>query len=1151
MQEGLSFGVLGPLEVRRDGNIIDLPRRKERQLLAALILEKNQIVSTDRLVESLWGDEPPTKPLASLRASVSNVRKALADASNSESVLVTDRGGYMLRISQDSIDSMVFQTRVAEATTASAEGRIADAATILEHALRAVRGEPLADLAYDEFAQREIRRLEELVVSAREQQVRAAVDLGKAGQWLSAIVELVEAYPLREHLRATHMLALYQLGRQAEALRSYQEHRRSMIDELGIDPSPDLRQLEAQILEHDPSLLPTTNQKTTSANGPDASAPETKAGTPEQPVVQVIAPAESDQSLNLVGRTVQLRLLNDAISNKPRQAFIVGDSGCGKTALANAFLTSLSESGWRIAVGHCPNDDGVPPLWPWRQILRDLDLAEAGAISNEADFNRYDYFDDLASALLDAALAVPIAVLIDDLQWADPDTIKLIVHLARRIRDEPLVLVGTARTTPEGLAGAKALWITLDQLTVEDIAELITARTGLRASTELAKDLHTRTGGNAYFATELIDFAHRFGGEVRADLEIPSHVRDLVSQRLRVLPQETRDVLDVAALELSNFSTTTIATALDQQKTEVERHLQPAIDAGVVIADRTTFGRFRFDHAITAETIADAIDPTRRIQLHQALGRAIETEAGGDAALYATELSRHYGIGAPAGTSTEAIRWARAAADSAAGTWSHREALVHLERALEASEYLETPDEIQRCNLLILVGRYSRIIADVATAEAALLDAFRIAKTLTDPSLIAEVALAMAEGLGTGHWRWYWTPGSTAIKAVQLALDALGPSDSVLRSALLAQFGADSYADMTDGERDALLADAVDMAERTEDQDNLARVLHIRRAAVGWRWTPDQALEEDKRILSLSGQPGSGIDQLVPLGSILADYLSLGDLASAKQAFSELRDEARLRGSLTWRFFCHQWQVLFAQLKGDWAQANDLSDEAMDPVTGFGEDFFDATFNQSMITKFYQGDYTVLETVLRGGAELSERPLFSRTLLNVLATSGQDVEVTKLLDTFDPGLPDADQIGGRMVLALGIEAMVAHGAEHHTKTLETLVSRVSDAAKTLTLGTPGLGGLVFFGPTRYYLSLGLIGLGRFEEAEQEIVLATEHMRRLDSQPQLIRLRFADALRLLGQGESKTARTSLEEVRAAATAAGMAGLAARVDRELGV
>jgi DNA-binding SARP family transcriptional activator len=244
----IEFRILGPLEAEREGEAVALGGQKQRALLAALLVRAGETVSTDRLVDELWGAEPPRTATTSLQNFVSQLRKLLGP-----DILVTKPPGYVLRLEADTLDAVRFERLVREARAGSAEKR----AAALRHALTLWRGTPLAEFAFDSFAQSEIRRLEELRLSALEDRIDAELELGQTGELVGELESLVAEQPLRERLRAQLMLALYRSGRQAEALDAYQSSRRALVDELGIDPGPALQRLHASILRQERALEPT------------------------------------------------------------------------------------------------------------------------------------------------------------------------------------------------------------------------------------------------------------------------------------------------------------------------------------------------------------------------------------------------------------------------------------------------------------------------------------------------------------------------------------------------------------------------------------------------------------------------------------------------------------------------------------------------------------------------------------------------------------------------------------------------------------------------------------------------------------------------------------------------------------------------------
>jgi len=239
----LEFRILGPLEVVGDDGPIELPAGKPRALLAVLLLHGGEVVSVDRLVDELWGERPPHTAAKNVQGYVARLRRVLGNGA-----LLTQAPGYALRV--DVLDATNFQALVEEARHEEPAG----AAPRLEQALAFWRGPPLADFAYEPFAQDEIRRLEELRLSALEDRIEADLALGRHEEVVAELESLAREHPLRERLQGLRLVALYRCGRQAEALEAYRTTRRRLVDELGVEPGPELKELERRILEQDPSL---------------------------------------------------------------------------------------------------------------------------------------------------------------------------------------------------------------------------------------------------------------------------------------------------------------------------------------------------------------------------------------------------------------------------------------------------------------------------------------------------------------------------------------------------------------------------------------------------------------------------------------------------------------------------------------------------------------------------------------------------------------------------------------------------------------------------------------------------------------------------------------------------------------------------------
>lgn len=317
----MQFRILGPLEVASGDRLVSLAGA-QRSLLALLLLSANEVVSADRLVEELWGEEAADSRRAALQVRISQLRKALG--SDGERI-VTRAPGYLVRVGREELDLYGFERLVAEADAAGPE----KAAAVLRHALGMWRGPPLADLSDASFAQPAIRRLEELRLAAYEKRIDADLELGRQADLIGELQTLVEEYPWREHLHEQLMLALYRCGRQAEALAAYQSARRRLVEELAIEPSAPLRQLEQAILRQDAWL----DRTATSAPGARTSAGAAPSPAPGPHEARNAPHNLPVQVSSFVGRERQLSEVRQLLA-RVRVVTLTGSGGVGKTRLA-------------------------------------------------------------------------------------------------------------------------------------------------------------------------------------------------------------------------------------------------------------------------------------------------------------------------------------------------------------------------------------------------------------------------------------------------------------------------------------------------------------------------------------------------------------------------------------------------------------------------------------------------------------------------------------------------------------------------------------------------------------------------------------------------------------------------------------------------
>ena len=272
----MDFRVLGPLEVRVDEGVVPLRAGLPRKLLVALVLRLGERVSIDALADILWSDDPPDDPVNALQILVSHLRKSFS--ASGEAVALERVGkGYRLVAPRDSVD--VYRVE-AVAIRARQVGDAATRLAELEAALAEWRGPPIPEVASEEFAQADLQRLLELRLALMEQRVDTLLDLGRHADAVLDLQGLIVDHPLRERFYVQLMTALYRSGRQAEALQVYGDARSTLVEELGLDPSPELQAMEQAVLTHSPALQPSVQ--------PGPGTPQPPDGDGEASVIGVV-----------------------------------------------------------------------------------------------------------------------------------------------------------------------------------------------------------------------------------------------------------------------------------------------------------------------------------------------------------------------------------------------------------------------------------------------------------------------------------------------------------------------------------------------------------------------------------------------------------------------------------------------------------------------------------------------------------------------------------------------------------------------------------------------------------------------------------------------------------------------------------------------
>ena len=689
-------GLLGSVEVvDGDGRIVELGGRQPRVVLGLLLLARGRAVTADALVDAIWGERPPSSAQGTVQSYVSRLRRALERCGMT---LRLDEVGYVLDRGGAQLDVVRFEELADEGRRRLDRGDPAGALEVLTAADALWRGPALGELRDLPAVAAIAAGLEERRVVAREDRLAAELALGRHELVIGELAALAATHPLREGVHAKHAIALYRSGRQAEAVRALAAAASVLRDELGIEPSRSLRDLEVAILGQDPALdLPAGAPDHRSADGEVASAAPGQLSDraahrkPDHVAVRALA-GRGDELASLVGAW------RASLAGSGRFVVVEGEPGIGKTHLVEVLCDVARAEGGRVVWGRCDEGGAAPALWPWLDPLRELarhvavadellalldggPVADAGATGGR----RLGLLSELAAILDRAADDRPTLLVIDDLQWADATSLDLLALLATRPGTRWTVAI-TLRELEvgrnDGLVAALASVarrpgterVRLRGLAPDDTVELLAAAAGVDRPTALA--IHRRAEGSPFYAIELA----RLGPD--ADAAVPAGLGDVVRRRIARLPAPTIELLGVAAVCGREVELDLLARCAELDLGAVLDHLDPAVAHRLLVVDDDRPTVVRFHHALVREVVHDGLTALRRARLHLRVADAMEV--GGEVGVDQVEIqAEHLWRAAPAGAALRAADALERAAEVALRRLAYRAAETHLRRALQ------------------------------------------------------------------------------------------------------------------------------------------------------------------------------------------------------------------------------------------------------------------------------------------------------------------------------------------------------------------------------------------------------------------------------------------------------------------------------------
>jgi DNA-binding SARP family transcriptional activator/tetratricopeptide (TPR) repeat protein len=766
MNDGVEYRILGPLEVYRDGARVQPTSPKQKALLVDLLINRGRAMSRDRLVDDLWADNPPATAHGVLQNYVSALRKALGPEA-----IETVGQGYVIVVEPGRIDVDRFEALVDAARVARGAG---DATAMRQHSAAAIalwRGDALLDVAYEPFARAAIAELQARHGEAIELRFESEILGGTPRDAIPGLEAAVALHPLREHLWGLLMLARYQSGQQAEALRTFERARRAVIDQLGLEPSASLRELERAILTQDPALTP--------AAGGVLSATVRWAGGPE-PVPRA---HDGPRSPALVGRQAEtaavLEHLHASWADRGRGLCLLrGQAGIGKTRLLEEAHRAATATGSTVLSGRSYEAETGRPFGVWIDALRSADLgrlpgplrAELTPLVPELTDERPDVddharlHDAVSTALAALAATTPVTLLVDDLQWIDESSASLL-HYVMRHSGQPLALFATARPA-ELAANAVAsrlvealrrddqlVQIELGPLDATAIAEL----TGPIAPDADRSTIAQACNGNPLFALEMAR------GLARGDDVLTSRLDALIGDRLGRLSDDAAILVPWLAAFGRSVEPSLLAGVVNRPVEELIAPLGEMERHGVLTVRAD--GGYDFDHDLVRTAAYKRQSTPKRAMLHARIGVVLEAAPDPDDTR-AADAARHADAGGDSATCARAcVRAARRCLRLGA----HGEAEEHAVRGRAHA---------RRLSLAQRIPLDLQLIHTLLHPALRLHDPGDLGADLTE--LCAEAQrLAMRAELSSGlyllarvhHWGWSDIPRARAL--MQRALDVL------------------------------------------------------------------------------------------------------------------------------------------------------------------------------------------------------------------------------------------------------------------------------------------------------------------------------------------------------------------------------------------
>jgi DNA-binding SARP family transcriptional activator len=909
-----------------DGSVIDLPSSSQRRLLGLLALHAPSRLRSERLADVL-GVTP-----GALRTTVSRLRSAVG-----LDVLQSSSTGYALECD---VDASQFCHAVAAAS------RSEDRVLALQQALTLWTGPALDEFVGEEWAAGEIARLTEIHAGAVDDYAEELIAGHRAADSVAVLQGHVARYPYRDRSRALLIRSLASAGRQADALRAFQDYRSLLVEEFGTEPSPEVVRTERRVA--------------TGWDGTESGPGQTTTAD----AVMVPLPPELTRRGDFIGRVAERDLLGAelaATDSGLRCVILGGEPGIGKTTLLAEFARSAMSTA-TVLYGRC--DEMGVPLEPFRTILgacvehAPLELltehvagcggelariaprlwarvvtAPRPTQSDDAT-ERFLAFAAAADLLGRLAARRPLVLLLDDLQWAEPTALLLVRHLARALADSPVLLLSSLRDPGEPVSDELRQTLAvmergafrrvqLSGMEDDELASLAAAMAPTGSAVErqhAVSRLRVETAGNPLYASQLIAHWAETGSSGESADDVPPNLREVVWSRVYALGNVASQVLAAASVLGVEVHVDILEGMLDLPGPTVGAALDTAVVAGLLVDLGSVRRTTRFVHALIVKALYSQIGPSKRAHLHENAARSLVMRHPVPPPDVVVQLARHCAL---AGLASEALDWSVRAGEHALAHLAPSEAARHFRMALDIAEELDRP-ESERADLLVRLGDAQHVAGD-PHALATLEEGADLARRTGDRETLIRAVLAADRGfmrLDSG------APGYLAM--VEAAVSEADPTDTATYARLLATLAQSLMYTPRSERRSAFAHQALTLAESV---DSPTLVAQIGPAVVAALWGPGTARLRGQvaaRVLTAAEATG---DPRLEFNARLSSYnvaVESADPVVAAHGLAGIRSAARSLGEPRFRWIAGLVEAFDAMMTGRLDEAQSIATATLD-----------------------------------------------------------------------------------------------------------------------------------------------------------------------------------------------------------------------------